>query len=237
MSRGGLILNIFSAKLTSMQLSLFGGTTVGIDEGFSGLQRKDLGRGAWVEWVPGWLSRHDLLFGQLAAAGEHGATWQAQETVMYERRLPVPRLLGKVPVQGQALDTLRDMSRCLSRRYGLELGSVGLALYRDGNDSVALHGDKMGPLVDDTIVAVVALGGPRPFLLKPATGGRSLKFSSGQGDLIVMGGTCQRTFVHGVPKVRRAAARIAVMFRPELPLADPLRMPLTGGVHPLSRSA
>jgi hypothetical protein len=29
-----------------------------------------------------------------------------------------------------------------------------------------------------------------------------------------MGGTCQRTFQHSVPKVARADPRIAVMFRP-----------------------
>jgi len=30
----------------------------------------------------------------------------------------------------------------------------------------------------------------------------------------VMGGTCQRTWRHGIPKVASAGPRIAVMFRP-----------------------
>jgi alkylated DNA repair dioxygenase AlkB len=36
----------------------------------------------------------------------------------------------------------------------------------------------------------------------------------GGGDLFVMGGTAQRTWRHGVPKVAEAGPRIAVMFRP-----------------------
>lgn len=37
----------------------------------------------------------------------------------------------------------------------------------------------------------------------------------GWGDLMIMGGTCQRTWEHAVPKVSRANPRMAIMFRPE----------------------
>jgi len=37
----------------------------------------------------------------------------------------------------------------------------------------------------------------------------------GRGDLVVMGGTCQRTWRHGIPKVANAGPRIALMFRPK----------------------
>ncbi len=216
-----------------MQLGLFGPRELGVDEAFGTVHRRELGHGAWVEWAPNWLARHDLLFEQL----RDGVAWRAVHTVMYEKRLSVPRLLGELPSPGPSLETLRRMSRSLSTRYGAELGAVSLAFYRDGQDSVAMHGDKMGPLVNDTIVAVVALGGPRTFLLKPATGGPSLRFASGLGDLIVMGGTCQRTYVHGVPKARMAAPRIAVMFRPELAEADPVRSVLRRPAASTPRSA
>ena len=63
-------------------------------------------------------------------------------------------------------------------------------------------------------MATVSLGEPRRFLLKPADGGQSIAFALGRGDLIVMGGTCQRTWRHGIPKAASAGPRIAIMFRP-----------------------
>jgi alkylated DNA repair dioxygenase AlkB len=66
-----------------------------------------------------------------------------------------------------------------------------------------------------TLVATVSLGAPRRFLLRPRGGGRSIAFALGRGDLFVMGGRCQRTWQHAIPKVARALPRLAVMFRPD----------------------
>jgi alkylated DNA repair dioxygenase AlkB len=62
----------------------------------------------------------------------------------------------------------------------------------------------------------VSVGASRRFLMRPVAGGPSLSFSLGRGDLLVMGGSCQRTWLHGIPKSRTVGAqpRIAVMFRP-----------------------
>jgi len=88
------------------------------------------------------------------------------------------------------------------------------ALYRDGNDSVALHGDTTARDMIEAIVATVSLGAPRRFMLRPTEGGASIAMPLGRGDLVVMGGTCQRTWRHGIPKVASAGPRIALMFRP-----------------------
>ena len=77
------------------------------------------------------------------------------------------------------------------------------------------HGDRIGRERDDTIVAIVSFGAPRRFLLRPAGGGASRAFDLGWGDLLVMGGTCQRTWEHAVPKMASAAPRLSVQFRPE----------------------
>jgi alkylated DNA repair dioxygenase AlkB len=104
--------------------------------------------------------------------------------------------------------------------YSAELGegfvTAGLACYRDGNDSVACHGDTIGRGNHrDTMVAIVVLGGPRPFLLRPRGGGRSLRYDFAHGDLVVMRGSCQRTWEHAVPKTARACGpRVTVQFRP-----------------------
>ena len=108
----------------------------------------------------------------------------------------------------------------LNARYGPELGepfrTAGLCLYRDGRDSVAWHGDTIGRgRTEDTMVAILSLGTPRPLLLRPRGGGTSLRFEVGHGDLLVMGGSCQRTWEHAVPKTSQPAGpRISVQFRP-----------------------
>jgi alkylated DNA repair dioxygenase AlkB len=134
---------------------------------------------------------------------------------MYERVVDVPRLVAELPDDGPGHPVLDRAARVLSRRYGLALARVSLAYYRDGRDSVAWHGDRLGHLVDDTVVAIVSLGEPRRFLLRPAGGGASRVFDLGWGDLLVMGGSCQRTWQHAVPKTAVAGPRISVQFRPE----------------------
>jgi alkylated DNA repair dioxygenase AlkB len=90
---------------------------------------------------------------------------------------------------------------------------MGLNLYRDGRDSVAWHGDRVGRRRSEAVVAIVSLGAPRRFLLRPKGGGRSLRLTPASGDLLVLGGTCQRTWEHSVPKCATAGPRVSVMFR------------------------
>jgi alkylated DNA repair dioxygenase AlkB len=115
---------------------------------------------------------------------------------------------------------LGELRRALNARYAEELGepfrTIGLCLYRDGRDSVAWHGDRVGRgRVADTMVAIVSLGAPRRMLLRPAQGGPARRFDLGQGDLFVMGGSCQRTWEHSVRKTScPVGPRISLQFRP-----------------------
>ena len=141
---------------------------------------------------------------------------------MYDRVVAVPRLLcfygEDAALPDQALTAARA---ALNAHYGPELGepfrTAGLCLYRDGRDSVAWHGDTIGRgRTEDTMVAILSLGTPRPLLVRPRGGGsRPLRFEVGHGDLLVMGGSCQRTWEHAVPKTAQpVGARISVQFRP-----------------------
>ena len=135
---------------------------------------------------------------------------------MYERVVDVPRLTAELPADGPGHPLLERAADALSRRYNLALCHISLAYYRDGRDSVAWHGDRLGRLVDDTVVAILSLGEPRRFLMRPAAGGASRAFNLGWGDLLVMGGSCQRTWQHAVPKTALAGPRISVQFRPSM---------------------
>ena len=125
----------------------------------------------------------------------------------------MPRLTARLPADGPGHPILAPAAKLLSQRYGCPLEAISLAYYRDGRDSVASHGDKVGRGRENTIVAIVSVGQPRRFALRPARGGPAIAYPLGWGDLLVMGGTCQRTWRHGVPKVKQAAARISIQFR------------------------
>jgi alkylated DNA repair dioxygenase AlkB len=182
------------------------------------VRRTALAHGAWLDLVPGWITGADALFAALTGA----VPWRAERRHMYDRLVDVPRLLSFYD-EGDALPdpALEQARRALDAYYGPELGeplcTAGLCLYRDGRDSVAWHGDNSGRQASTTIVAIVSLGTPRALLLRPRAsgGGATLRYEVGHGDLLVMGGTCQRTWQHAIPKTARAAGpRISVQFRP-----------------------
>jgi alkylated DNA repair dioxygenase AlkB len=185
---------------------------------FDHSERRDLGSGAWIETRSGWLGVAGSLFDELLSA----VPWRAERRRMYDRVLDVPRLVSFVDLTGEppphpAVSRLR---RRLNDIYAGELGepftSAGFCLYRDGADSVAWHGDTIGRgSTEDTMVAIVSLGATRLFAMRPRGGGASLRLTQAHGDLLVMGGSCQRTWEHAVPKTSvPVGPRMSIQFRP-----------------------
>lgn len=193
---------------TIWQPSLLGGDASPEALSFVGAVRHDLGQGAWVDEVPFCASGADELFDRALRS----APWrEVEHRAMYDRIVEVPRLHSGVWAEPPR--PLHAMAEQLSERYQADLCSISANFYRDGNDSVAWHGDRVGRHRAVTTVAILTLGSPRRFLLRPSGGGPSRAFEPGPGDLLVMGGTCQRTFEHAVPKRARAGPRICIMFR------------------------
>jgi alkylated DNA repair dioxygenase AlkB len=181
------------------------------------VRRTHLSRGAWVDVLPGWVSGADDLFLRLVDE----VPWRAERRQMYDRMVDVPRLLSfydeGMPLPDPLLSAARD---ALTSHYSSELRepfvTAGLCYYRDGRDSVAWHGDTIGRgQREDTMVAIVSFGEARRLALRPRGGGSSTGFALGHGDLIVMGGSCQRTWEHAILKTARPVGpRISVQFRP-----------------------
>jgi len=208
------------------------------DESFAGLSRRQLEGDAWVDYSPQWMAGQRAFLDLMVETCD----WEKHRRVMYDRLVDVPRLVAGAPgsqwdVEGddgmyeqlrhtasaarveEARAHLARMAAMLSVRYRRVLDSVSLGFYRDGRDSVSFHGDKMGTLRKDTVVAIVSVGAPRNFLLRPARAreGRTHSYRFGQGDLLVMGGTCQDTWEHAVPKMAHAGPRVSIMFREKVP--------------------
>lgn len=179
-------------------------------------ERRELGQGAWIDVQRDWLADPDEVFDTLVEQ----VPWRAERREMYDRVVDVPRLVHTYqrgePLPHPSLSAARDE---LDAHYLPELGepfvSAGCCYYRDGRDSVAWHGDTIGRgRSHDTMVAIVSVGDPRRLLLRPRGGGESIALTLGHGDLVVMGGSCQRTWEHAVPKMARAGPRLSVQFRP-----------------------
>jgi len=194
-----------------VQPSLFDLGAPTFDPTFRGVRRVDIGLGAWVEYAPRFLVGHAEVFRQL----REGSCWHARRRPMYDQVVDVPRLLASYPQDGALPAVVRQISHVLSRRYARNLTRISAALYRDGNDSVAPHGDRLTNR-RDAVVAILSLGEPRRLLLRPTQRGAPVgghDFSLGWGDLLVMGGTCQDTWQHGVPKCAWAGPRISIQLR------------------------
>lgn len=181
------------------------------------VERTELSGGAWIDVRRNWLDGADTLFEHLLAH----VPWRAERRQMYQRVVDVPRLLSFYD-ESTALPhpALANAKSALDAYYlpglGEPFSTAGLCLYRDGRDSVAWHGDTIGRgATQDTAVAIVSVGAPRALLLRPRGGGTALRHDLGHGDLLVMGGSCQRTWEHAVPKTARPMGpRISIQFRP-----------------------
>ena len=203
--------------MPALQSSLFDlGTDPTLGRLPAGLTRSHLDDHSWVDHRLGWVQGSDALFEALS----RDAPWRAERRQMYDRVVDVPRLVCWYDaVTPLPHDVLSEARMRLSAYYRGELpegfATAGLCLYRDGRDSVAWHGDTIGRgRTEDTLVAIVSLGAPRALLLRPCGGGASHRFVLGHGDLLVMGGACQRSWEHSVPKTAKPCGpRISVQFR------------------------
>jgi alkylated DNA repair dioxygenase AlkB len=194
------------------QRELFAPHVARFDGSYSSLRRIALDAHSWVDFAEGWVVGADALFEAVLRARD----WKQRTRWLYERHVKEPRLTA--PWNAESGETLEppiveEMRASLSERYGVRFDSVGFNLYRNGQDSVAWHRDHIRKEFEQPIIALVSLGEPRRFLLRPRGGGSSTAFALGRGNLLVAGGRANHDWEHSVPKVVRAGPRISLAFR------------------------
>jgi alkylated DNA repair dioxygenase AlkB len=192
------------------QLGLFDDLAPAVDVNFSEVRHIDLDATSWIEHVPGWMTGGQRLLAELLGT----APWEHRDRWMYTRRVIEPRLTAEYPdIAAVPQVMLRTVAAALSAHYQVTYRSLWINLYRDNRDSTSWHGDVIGRLQEHCIVPVLSLGATRRFLIRPAEGGQSISLHPAAGDLIVMGGRCQRDWRHCVPKqTTTTGARISVNF-------------------------
>lgn len=193
------------------QLNLFDAETASVDETFSGARRVWLDQTSWIEFVPGWLAGSDVLFTSLRAV----VPWEQRERWMYTRNVLEPRLTAEYANVADTPDALlQTITTALSTRYGVPYTRVWMNLYRDNHDGTSWHADRLAKQSHEAVIPVLSLGATRRFLIRPKSGGTSTVLSPAGGDLVVMGGRCQRDWQHSVPKQKSpAGARISLNFQ------------------------
>jgi alkylated DNA repair dioxygenase AlkB len=161
----------------------------------------------------------DLLFAELRSA----TPWKQESG----RGRPFPRLTAWYADTGltysytgvthRALEwtpALNEVKRRVEQASGADFNSLLLNLYRDGRDSIGMHGDDEPELGTNPVIASVSLGAVRDFILKHKKAKEKHVFPLAHGSLLVMGGTCQHHWLHGVPKTAAPVGeRINLTFR------------------------
>jgi alkylated DNA repair dioxygenase AlkB len=194
-----------------------GGVAVAVDEAFATSARIQLDDTFWIDHVPGWLSGDGVLMEMLM----HQAAWEQRSRWMYTRMVTEPRLTAEYPVIADAPQpVLRYLAEVLSAHYAKTYTRLWMNWYRDNDDGTGWHADRPANKLAEAVIPVLSLGAERRFLIRPEGGGPSRAIVTHGGDLIVMGGRCQKDYQHSVPKQRRAAgARLSLNFSPAIPRA------------------
>ena len=196
--------------MSVVQPTLFGTVEPSFDREGE-LEATELADGAWFAYAPNWLAGDQEVFDSVLDT----AKWRSQSRPMYDRVVEVPRLTASLTRKGGGHPILPEIAAWLEEKYGEPFNRLTANWYRDGRDSVAPHGDQVARNRDRSVMAILSLGARRRFVLSRVAGEGTVRLDVGEGDLLVMGGTIQRTWRHGVPKTSRPVGpRICVMFRP-----------------------
>jgi alkylated DNA repair dioxygenase AlkB len=187
--------------------------------------RTALARGAWLDLEPAWLGAGSAL--ALLTALRAELSWEQRSIVLFGRPVPQPRLIAWAGdlgyrYSGQTLEgrpftpSLSAVLEPVRDRAGVPFNHVLVNRYRDGHDSMGMHADDEPELGEDPVVATLSLGATRRLVVKPRrkwdAPGHDLALE--HGSLLIMGGACQRHYVHGIPRQPRLREeRISLTFR------------------------
>jgi alkylated DNA repair dioxygenase AlkB len=192
-----------------------GGLNVAVDETFAAVSRIQLDETSWVDHVTGWLAGD----AELMAVLMERAGWEQRSRWMYTRTVTEPRLTAEYPVIAEApLPVLHYLTEVLSAHYDRPFARLWMNWYRDNSDGTGWHADRPQNKLAEAVIPVLSLGADRRFLIRPVGGGPSTAIQTHGGDLVVMGGRCQKDYEHMVPKQRQATGpRLSLNFSVSVP--------------------
>jgi alkylated DNA repair dioxygenase AlkB len=155
--------------------------------------------------------------------------WREEDIVLWGRKFPQPRLIAWYGDRGASYtysgvrhdplpwtSLLLDIKATIERATGAQFNSVLLNYYRNERDSMGLHSDDEPELGAEPIIASLSLGEVRTFVMrhKKRKDLAPLRLPLASGSLLLMRGTTQRFWRHGVDKQSAPCGpRINLTFR------------------------
>lgn len=155
--------------------------------------------------------------------------WQEEDIVVYGKRYKQPRLVawygdaGKsysysgvshepLPWSSRLQDVLQDIEGLTQHRFN----TVLLNHYRNERDSMGMHADDEPELGTHPVIASLSLGEERTLVFrhKHDKSVPAIKIPLASGSLLLMKGTTQENWKHGIAKERQpCGARVNLTFR------------------------
>lgn len=151
--------------------------------------------------------------------------WRQESVLVYGKRHPQPRLtawhgeagyiysgLHLAPLPMTPL--LAQLRSAVESATGHRYNSVLLNYYRDGADSMGMHSDDEPELGPRPAIASLSYGATRSFVLRHKRTRRTLKFDLADGNLLLMAGSLQQNWLHGINKTAKPTGpRLNLTFR------------------------
>jgi alkylated DNA repair dioxygenase AlkB len=102
----------------------------------------------------------------------------------------------------------------MNMRYSRNFNMLLINWYLTGENYIGMHSDDESKMTPDSPVITISFGSTRDFVLKNKTTNEKIMIPMTNNDVLVMGGKCQKTHRHGVPKrLRVKSPRISVTLR------------------------
>lgn len=178
-----------------------------------GPRRITLDDGAYLDLYERFLTEEA---GALFRALHHELPFAQRTIRIYGKEVLQPRLVawvgepealyrysGTVHEPAPFGPVLRALCSRVSACVQAPFNSVLCNLYRDGQDAMGMHADNEPELGDEPVIASLSLGAPRRFVLRHRQAGHTqADLTLTDGSLLVMRGTTQRFYKHGLPRQR-----------------------------------
>ena len=151
--------------------------------------------------------------------------WRADTVVVYGKRYLQPRLTAwygeaSYTYSGLTLQPLpltpllAQLRTAVEQATGRRYNSVLLNYYRDGADSMGMHSDDEPELGPQPVIASLSYGATRTFILRHKRSKRTVKLDLTDGSLLLMAGTLQAHWQHGINKTAKLVGpRLNLTFR------------------------
>lgn len=151
--------------------------------------------------------------------------WRADSITLWGKQFLQPRLSAWQGEKAYTYSGLRlapapfsplvcDIKNAVEAMTGRRFNSVLLNYYRNERDSMGMHSDDEPELGSQPAIASVSFGATRTFILRHKILRQTLKLDLTPGSLLLMSGTTQSHWSHGINKsTRTMGPRVNLTFR------------------------